>query len=311
MCQLSLCFLVAGGWLESEGERINFYEDPASGFVLLSSVLSSRKDWGWCREPWRNFTWWSKWKFPLCGSFYIHSWDDTDSFLVLMSLSCLHWHYQSRKGSIEKDSKELIQLLKPVAFSSLWSCISRPKCWSISCAILYAGLNLTAKELKSWKRRLRMSIWFTCMEILHVTRLDTWILLCASFLMNFPCIWFDRILDNLPLVHPIRIFEHDSPLAFQLGFHMGLKGYYPEASFLILNRWTISSNLIFENVHVFFFYAQEQAKYFIYNHLLFTIKYYHDIQSNSTRIVGFEVKPFRFPPFFLSSIFSSIQFKSS
>ncbi|KAA0064579.1 transmembrane 9 superfamily member 8-like [Cucumis melo var. makuwa] len=72
------------------------------------------------------------------------------------------------------------------------------------------------------------------------------------------------ILDNLPLVHPIRIFEHDSPLAFQLGFHMGLKGYYPE----------------------------EQAKYFIYNHLLFTIKYYHDIQSNSTRIVGFEVKPF-------------------
>ncbi|XP_031739534.1 transmembrane 9 superfamily member 9 isoform X2 [Cucumis sativus] len=72
------------------------------------------------------------------------------------------------------------------------------------------------------------------------------------------------ILDNLPLVHPIQIFEHESPLAYQLGFHMGLKGYYSE----------------------------EQAKYFIYNHLSFTIKYYRDIQSNSTRIVGFEVKPF-------------------
>uniref|UniRef100_A0A9I9DEN5 Transmembrane 9 superfamily member n=1 Tax=Cucumis melo TaxID=3656 RepID=A0A9I9DEN5_CUCME len=55
------------------------------------------------------------------------------------------------------------------------------------------------------------------------------------------------ILDNLPLVHPIRIFEHDSPLAFQLGFHMGLKGnklntsstttyYSPSSIIMIYNQ---------------------------------------------------------------------------
>lgn len=72
-------------------------------------------------------------------------------------------------------------------------------------------------------------------------------------------------LDSLPLVRPIRIFEHESPFTYQLGFHMGLKGYYPE---------------------------EKAEKYFIYNHLAFTIKYHVDTQSNSTRIVGFEVQPF-------------------
>lgn len=69
--------------------------------------------------------------------------------LVLTCLLCLYCHYQSQKGSIENDSKELIQLLKPVAFSSFWRCVCRPKCWSINYAILYVGLNLTVKELRS------------------------------------------------------------------------------------------------------------------------------------------------------------------
>jgi hypothetical protein len=34
-------------------------------------------------------------------------------------------------------------------------------------------------------------------------------------------------------------------------------------------------------------------KYFIHNHLAFTVKFHRDLQTDSARIVGFEVKPFR------------------
>ena len=37
---------------------------------------------------------------------------------------------------------------------------------------------------------------------------------------------FDRILDNLPLVVPIRRSDQDSPTVYQLGYHIGLKGQY-------------------------------------------------------------------------------------
>jgi uncharacterized membrane protein len=37
----------------------------------------------------------------------------------------------------------------------------------------------------------------------------------------------------------------------------------------------------------------KEEKYFIHNHLSFIVKYHKDPQSNSARIVGFEVKPFR------------------
>lgn len=34
-------------------------------------------------------------------------------------------------------------------------------------------------------------------------------------------------------------------------------------------------------------------KYFIHNHLAFTVKFHRDLQTDSARIVGFEVKPYR------------------
>lgn len=34
-------------------------------------------------------------------------------------------------------------------------------------------------------------------------------------------------------------------------------------------------------------------KFFIHNHLAFTVKYHKDISTDAARIVGFEVKPFR------------------
>lgn len=37
----------------------------------------------------------------------------------------------------------------------------------------------------------------------------------------------------------------------------------------------------------------KEEKYFIHNHLAFTVKYHRDTQTETARIVGFEVKPFR------------------
>lgn len=75
----------------------------------------------------------------------------------------------------------------------------------------------------------------------------------------------NMILDNLPLVVPIIRLDQESSPVYQLGFHVGLKGQYS---------------------------GSKEEKYFIHNHLSFTVKYHRDIESDSARIVGFEVKPF-------------------
>ncbi|XP_058785942.1 transmembrane 9 superfamily member 9-like [Vicia villosa] len=74
----------------------------------------------------------------------------------------------------------------------------------------------------------------------------------------------NMILDNLPLVVPIKRNDQDSTV-YQLGYHVGLKGQYS---------------------------GSKEEKYFIHNHLAFTVKYHRDVQTESARIVGFEVKPF-------------------
>ncbi|BAT82446.1 hypothetical protein LR48_Vigan07g249900 [Vigna angularis] len=74
----------------------------------------------------------------------------------------------------------------------------------------------------------------------------------------------NMILDNLPLVVPIKRVEPDSTV-YQLGFHVGLKGQYT---------------------------GSKEEKHFIHNHLAFTVKYHRDTLTESARIVGFEVKPF-------------------
>lgn len=37
----------------------------------------------------------------------------------------------------------------------------------------------------------------------------------------------------------------------------------------------------------------EDYIYYVYNHLVFTVKYHKDANSDSARIVGFEVEPYR------------------
>ncbi|CAN1140423.1 Transmembrane 9 superfamily member 8 [Linum perenne] len=75
----------------------------------------------------------------------------------------------------------------------------------------------------------------------------------------------NMILDNLPLVVPIRRLDQEAPTIYQLGYHIGFKGQYS---------------------------GSKEEKYFIHNHLAFTVKYHRDLQTDSARIVGFEVKPY-------------------
>ncbi|KAB2077609.1 hypothetical protein ES319_A06G110700v1 [Gossypium barbadense] len=75
----------------------------------------------------------------------------------------------------------------------------------------------------------------------------------------------NMILDNLPLVVPIKRLDQASNTVYQLGYHIGLKGQYAR---------------------------NKEEKYFIHNHLAFTVKYHRDLRTGSSRIVGFEVKPY-------------------
>ncbi|WOH01136.1 hypothetical protein DCAR_0520517 [Daucus carota subsp. sativus] len=75
----------------------------------------------------------------------------------------------------------------------------------------------------------------------------------------------NMILDNLPLVVPVRRMDQESSFLYQHGYLVGLKGIYA---------------------------GSKDEKYFINNHLAFTVKYHKDLQTDSARIVGFEVKPF-------------------
>ncbi|CAI9760996.1 unnamed protein product [Fraxinus pennsylvanica] len=74
----------------------------------------------------------------------------------------------------------------------------------------------------------------------------------------------NMILDNLPLVVPYKRSDIDL-LVYQHGFHVGLRGQYT---------------------------GSKEEKYFIHNHLTFTVKFHKDEQTAAARIVGFEVKPF-------------------
>ncbi|CAA0821355.1 Transmembrane 9 superfamily member 8 [Striga hermonthica] len=76
----------------------------------------------------------------------------------------------------------------------------------------------------------------------------------------------NMILDNLPLVVPIpRSEQEGGPPIYQLGFHVGLRGQYS---------------------------GTKEERFFLHNHLSFTVKFHKDQQTDSARIVGFEVTPY-------------------
>jgi len=102
-----------------------------------------------------------------------------------------------------------------------------------------------------------------------------------------------RILDNLPLVVPIKRVDQDSTV-YQLGFHVGLKGQYSGVCLLFYKSTSVVANAIFFFLCLLCWNTQsKEEKFFIHNHLAFTVKYHRDSLTEAARIVGFEVKPFR------------------
>ncbi|KAL3824636.1 hypothetical protein ACJIZ3_020665 [Penstemon smallii] len=74
----------------------------------------------------------------------------------------------------------------------------------------------------------------------------------------------NMILDNLPLVVPYKRPDTDS-WVYQHGYSVGLKTQYA---------------------------GRTEEKYFINNHLTFTVRYHKDEETDAARIVGFEVQAF-------------------
>ncbi|KAG6512267.1 hypothetical protein ZIOFF_026022 [Zingiber officinale] len=75
----------------------------------------------------------------------------------------------------------------------------------------------------------------------------------------------NMILDNLPLVVPMKRLDQNSGTVYQLGYHVGVKDHLS---------------------------GGKNGTYYIYNHLSFIVKYHKDVELDVFRIVGFEVKPF-------------------
>ncbi|CAL5048978.1 unnamed protein product [Urochloa decumbens] len=74
----------------------------------------------------------------------------------------------------------------------------------------------------------------------------------------------NMILDNLPLVVPIKRLDQEAPTVYQQGVHVGVKGQY----------------------------SGSEEKHFIHNHFTFLVKYHKDANTDIARIVAFEVKPY-------------------
>lgn len=65
---------------------------------------------------------------------------------------------------------------------------------------------------------------------------------------NFLDVLNDRILDNLPVVVPLRRSDQDSTPVYQLGFHVGLKGHYSGVCSLITEQ---TSHSLFIFIFIF------------------------------------------------------------
>lgn len=106
---------------------------------------------------------------------------------------------------------------------------------------------------------------------------------------------FCRILDNLPLVVPIKRLDQVAPMVYQLGFYVGAKGQptgVNTSDSQKIHILSASYEICINEMH-FMFLQNKDVKYYIHNHLSFLVRYHKDTQLDLARIVGFEVKPFR------------------
>lgn len=107
-----------------------------------------------------------------------------------------------------------------------------------------------------------------------------------------------RILDNLPLVVPAQRVNQDSTIIYQLGFFVGLKlsfsGVTDDTLELLCSNVSNRLQFCWTLIWAQLLLQSKDYKYFINNHLSFTVKYHKDEEMDLARIVGFEVKPFRY-----------------
>lgn len=75
----------------------------------------------------------------------------------------------------------------------------------------------------------------------------------------------NMILDNLPLVIAKKRADGSQATSYEHGFRVGFKASYAGSS---------------------------EERYFIHNHLSFTVKFHRDTETDTARIVGFEVVPY-------------------
>lgn len=113
-------------------------------------------------------------------------------------------------------------------------------------------------------------------------------------------LFLNRILDNLLLVFPIPRPDQENSFVYQHGFHVGLRGQYAGVSadrscpgFIFYENFAVHLCKPFLFLYMHDILQSKEQKHFIHNHLAFTVKFHKDAQTDSARIVGFEVKPFR------------------
>lgn len=104
-----------------------------------------------------------------------------------------------------------------------------------------------------------------------------------------------RILDNLPVAVVRQRRDGSQTTTYEHGFRVGFKGNYAGVS----SSRFISHCLILwlrnlpETFVQFLHMQSKEEKYFIHNHLSFKVMYHKDPETDSARIVGFEVSPNR------------------
>ncbi len=120
--------------------------------------------------------------------------------------------------------------------------------------------------------------------------------------MHLPCA-ITRILDNLPVAMVkmrkddrtntlIKTYERGYPVGFKASLEV--RGCWRERHALCLIRMPCRRKCLMHRLIASPCSEQGQSdvKFFLHNHLRYTILYHKDSQTDLARIVGFEVEPF-------------------
>ena len=108
-----------------------------------------------------------------------------------------------------------------------------------------------------------------------------------------------RILDNLPVAVLRQRRDGIPSTTYEHGFRVGFKGNYAGVCLSLFSyvkhmshlKYLLQTHLL-AVMHVNIFQSKEE-KYFIHNHLSFRVMYHKDPETDTARIVGFEVSPGR------------------